>query len=134
MKKLLALGIILLASNASADYLRTRDDLGKSSFSAVSTIHVALSTAPSILRSITFSGVDPATVTIYNAQLNGPGGISTRTVVAWPGGLNVPPSTVRVNVNNSSGTIIDKVGTALTQYDWDWYTRPVYSNPLNNGN
>lgn len=135
----LTLGILFVAQYAGADYLRTRDELGKSSFSAVSTVNVALSTSSSFVRSITFSGAAPSTVTIYNRQLWSLD-VTTKCQVYWPGG-QTEPTTVPVNVNNSSGTIIHKNGAALTYYLWDWYTRPVdpvngepIANPLNEDN
>jgi len=131
MKKLL-FALLLIPAVCRADYKANRDFVGKSSASAVSTVNVALSTAPSFVKSITFSGVEPATVTIYNSQLFS-ATASSRTFY-WPGGPSATPVTLEVNIINSSGTFIHAVGLANRLYSWDWIVRPFYVNPLNEQN
>ena len=44
------------------------------------------------------------------------------------------PVTIPINIENSSGTMVLKTGTAYTNINWDWYTKPDYASPLNEGN
>ena len=135
MKKLLIAGILLIGSQlCHAEFNVQRDnDIGKSSVSAVSTINVAISTAGSILRSITLSGVAPTTITVINAQIFAVDA-STKYQVYWPGGNTALPVTVFPGVFNSSGTLIHKDGACIASYNWDWITKPTYVSPLNERN
>lgn len=131
--KALLVGILLFTVQVvHAEFKENRDQLGKSTFTSIPLINVPISTAGSIVRSITFSGAAPSTVAIYNTQLF-VSNVTTRTLIYWPGG-QLQPITIDLDMVNSSGTMIYKVGEALTTVNWDWYTRPLYSNPLNFGN
>ena len=133
MKKLLFLFLFFGWSQfADAAFNTQRDTVGKSSYTESSDINVKLSSAPSFVRSITFSGATPSTVTIYNAREFNPA-VSTRTKVYWPGN-QVVPVTVYVDVINSSGTMYHKIGAAHATFNWDWYAKPDYASPLNEGN
>ena len=134
MRKFIALGIVLLAGQfCHAEFNLNRDTVGKSSFTeSTPNLNVSLSTAASFVRSITFSGVEPTTISIYNCQLF-TASVSTRTKVYWPG-ISAAPVTVYVDVINSSGTMYTKQGGAQATFNWDWYTRPAYKSPLNENN
>jgi hypothetical protein len=129
MKKLL-FALLLIPAVCHADYKANRDFVGKSSASSVSTVNVAISTSPSFVKAITLSGVEPSTVVIYNTQLFS-ATASSRTYY-WPGG-SVSPVTLELNMVNSSGTFIHKIGLGNVVYTWDWLVRP-FVNPLNEQN
>lgn len=134
MKLLFALfffGTAFIVQSVHAEYVRNRDTVGKSSYTESQDLNVQLSSAPSFVRSITFSGMLPSTVTIYNAQLFA-SHVSTRAKVYFPGGLQ--PITVNVDTVNSSGTVYTKAGGAFVSFNWDWIVMPSYANPLNFGN
>ena len=133
MKKLL-LGLFLFIPSVQsrAEYNRNRDAIGKSSMTSVANVSTALSTAPSFIRYVTFSGVQPCTVTVFNAQLF-TADVTSKAQVYWPGSL-VTPATIGLDVFNGSGTIIHKEGLCNAVYNWDWIVRPSYTNPLNEGN
>ena len=136
MKNLIyALAIVsvgVFTSIAHASFKEQRDTVGKSSYTESTDINVKLSSGPSFVRSIAFSGAAPTTITNYNCQEYSPTK-STRTKVYWPGG-QITPMTVDVDVINSTGTMYHKIGTAHATFNWDWYTKPSYVSPLNEGN
>jgi len=134
MKKLLIAGIIAFGlSDAHAEFMRPRDTVGKSSYTGVEMVNTALSTAPSFVRSVTFSGVDACTVSFINAQLF-TANVATAAKVYFPGGPAAAPVTVGVDTFNSSGTLVHKAGLCHACLNWDWIIRPSYLNPLNEGN
>lgn len=131
MKKFLFLAF-LIPSIAHARFNELRDQVGKSSFTESVDTNVRISSASSFVRYISFSGVEPTTITIYNTQLFTVN-TTTKTKVYWPGGLT-NPITIQLGVMNSSGTMYNKQGLGQATFNWDWYALPVYKNPLNEQN
>lgn len=139
MKKLFLAGILLLSvQGARADFSRTRDTVAKSSFTALSVQFLPISSASAFTRSITLSGTNVSTITLFDAQIFATQ-LTTRAVIYWPGGL-LNPITLDVPVVFSSGILMLKNGACYTNLNWDWYTEPVNSdgtkiiNPTGTGN
>lgn len=133
MKKLITLALLFWCVGISeASFKENRDTIGKSSYTAVEAFNARISSAPSFVRWITFSGVNPTTVSIYDTQIFTVN-TTTKSKVYWPGG-QIAPVTVDVDCRNSSGTMITKEGLGDANFNWDWEQKPNYSNALNERN
>lgn len=75
------------------------------------------------LRSITFSGVIPTTITLFDCQ-NFTVQPATRTQLYWPGG-NIPAQDVNVSIHFSSAIMPLKAGAGVTTYHWDYLIAPI---------
>ena len=80
------------------------------------------------LRSVTFSGVTPSTISFYDT-VTFQSDTSTRAKIVYPGVVGtsaVSPGTYWINQYYSSGTMYNKQGTAPCIINWDYSTPPRY--------
>lgn len=137
MKNKFLAGILLfLAGSAFAGSDRfgaERRETARSSFTTSSDAYVIISSVPSdnvgslVLRSISFSGLQATTVTVYDTNLKpNIGPMTTAYMVQYvPLTGDGKPTQVDVDLFISSALMYNKVGTAPTLLKWDWMSLPV---------